>query len=76
MRKGIFVIEIIIKTRGLTPCGLLTAIEAAHANCPHVVRTAQANAHRKLVKKTRKCDRKQNINLGNEETNVLDQYGL
>ena len=68
----------IIKTRGLTPCGLLTAIEAAHANCRHIVRTAKANskAHRKLVKKTTKCDRKQNINLENKETNVLDQYGL
>ena len=37
-------IEIIIKTRGLTPCGLLTAIEAAHANCRHIVRTAKANS--------------------------------
>ena len=37
-------IEIIIKARGLTPCGLLTAIEAAHANCRHIVRTAKANS--------------------------------
>ena len=37
-------IEIIIMTRGLTPCSLLTAIEAAHANCRHIVRTAKANS--------------------------------
>ena len=37
-------IEIIIRTRGLTPCGLLTAIEAAHANCRHNVRTGKANS--------------------------------
>ena len=42
--QQVFTIEIIIKTRGLTPCGLLTAIEAAHANCRHIVRTAKANS--------------------------------
>ena len=69
-----------MKTRELPTCGLLITIEAAHANCCHIVRTQKRTArhrkYRKLVKKARKCDRKQNINLENEETNVLDQYGL
>ena len=36
--------EMIIKTRGLTPSGLLTAIDAAHANSLYIVRTAKANS--------------------------------